>query len=203
VDEPKITDLRNRNQTAWRAAFSLLYPIAYKTAKSVRINLNDADAEEVAGQALSELVDCIDKIDSIDGLKALTVTISRRRSISKLRQLTASSRGRGLTDSIDESKDVEGFSEIQVSDNAPTPNEDLEKADLVNSVRDFINTLEGNVRDVVACIYIEGLSYKESAEKLGLTTSNVGVYLSRGLLRLKREFDQKPDLMKYFGELVR
>jgi hypothetical protein len=31
----------------------------------------------------------------------------------------------------------------------------------------------------------------------------VGVYLSRGLLRLKREFDQKPDLMKYFGELVR
>ena len=49
-------DLRNRNQTAWRAAFSLLYPIAYKTAKSVRINLNDADAEEAAGQALSELV---------------------------------------------------------------------------------------------------------------------------------------------------
>jgi DNA-directed RNA polymerase specialized sigma24 family protein len=125
MDEPSIKDLRSRDQTAWRAAFSLLYPIAYKTAKSVRINLNDADAEEVAGQALSELVNCIDKVDSIDGLKALTVTISRRRSISKLRQLTASSRGRGLTDSIDESKDAEGFSEIQVSDNAPSPDQDL------------------------------------------------------------------------------
>ena len=56
MDDPEIVDLQNRDQTAWRTAFSMLYPIAYKTAKSVRINLNDADAEEVAGQALSERV---------------------------------------------------------------------------------------------------------------------------------------------------
>ena len=203
MEEPRLDDLVNNDQSAWREAFKLLYPIAYRAAKSPRINLNDADAEEVAAQVLREIVDCAEKVSSLDGLKALTVTVSRRRSISKLRMLTAGSRGRGITDSIDESKDKEGYSEIQITDEALTPDQDLEKSDLIKGVRDFIETLEGNVRDVVACIYVEGLTYKESAQKLGMTTSNVGVYLSRGLLRLKKEFEKKPDLLKYFGELAR
>jgi RNA polymerase sigma factor (sigma-70 family) len=181
----------------------LLYPIAFRTAKSPRLNLNDADAEEVAAQVLREISECVEKVDSFDGLKALTVTISRRRSISKLRMITAGSRGSSVTDSIEASREKEGSPGIQVSDDAPTPDQDLEKADLILAVRDFIGTLEGGVRDVVGCIYVEGLSYKESAEKLGMTTSNVGVYLSRGLKRLKREFEKNSDLVKYFGELVR
>jgi RNA polymerase sigma factor (sigma-70 family) len=181
----------------------MLYPIAYRTAKSPRLNLNDSDAEEVAAQALREIADCVEKVDSFDGLKALTVTISRRRSISKLRMNTAKSRGSHLTDSIEASQEQEESYGLQLSDDAPTPDQDLERADLIRAVREFINTLEGNVRDVVGCIYVEGLSYKESAEKLGMTTSNVGVYLSRGLQRLKREFEKNSDLVKYFGELVR
>jgi len=98
MEEPRLEDLIKRDQGAWRSAFKILYPIAYRTAKSPRINLNDADAEEVAAQVLREIVDCAEKVSSLDGLKALTVTVSRRRSISKLRMLTAGSRGRGITE---------------------------------------------------------------------------------------------------------
>ena len=198
MEEPRLDDLVNNDQSAWREAFKLLYPIAYRAAKSPRINLNDADAEEVAAQVLREIVDCAEKVSSLDGLKALTVTVSRRRSISKLRMLTAVSRGRGITKSIDESKDKEGYSEIQVIDEALTPDQDLEKSDDIKLVRDSIDSLEGNVRDVVVCKYVEGLTYEESAQKLDMTTSNVGVYLSRGLQRLKKEFDKKPHYKEIF-----
>ena len=203
AEEPTISDLVARDQDVWRVAFSILYPIAYRTAKSARVNLSDSDAEEVAAQALREIADCVEKVDSFDGLKALTVTISRRRSISKLRMITARSRGSHLTDSIEASQETEDSFGLQLRDEALTPDQDLEHADLIHAVREFINTLEGNVKNVVGCIYVEGLSYKESAEKLGMTTSNVGVYLSRGLQRLKREFEKNSDWVKYFREFVR
>ena len=71
MDEPTLNDLIKLDQGAWRSAFKILYPIAYRTAKSPRINLNDADAEEVAAQVLREIVDCAVKVSSLDGLKAL------------------------------------------------------------------------------------------------------------------------------------
>ena len=48
MEEPTLEDLIKRDQGAWRSAFKILYPIAYRTAKSPRINLNDADVEEDA-----------------------------------------------------------------------------------------------------------------------------------------------------------
>ena len=77
------------------------------------------------------------------------------------------------------------------------------KSDLIKAVRGFLRTLDGKVRKVVECIYVEDLSYKETGEKLDMPTSTVGVYLSRGLTRLRREFEENPVLMKYFQELLR
>ena len=64
MEEPTLNDLVNKDQSAWREAFKLLYPIAYRTAKSPRLNLSDADAEEVAAQVLREIVDCAVKVSS-------------------------------------------------------------------------------------------------------------------------------------------
>ena len=83
MEQPTLNDLVNKDQSAWREAFKLLYTIAYRTAKSPRLNLSDADAEEVAAQVLREIVDCAAKVSSLGGLKALTVTVSKRRKIGR------------------------------------------------------------------------------------------------------------------------
>ena len=97
----------------------------------------------------------------------------------------------------------EDSQEIQVPDSEPTPAEDLVKSDLIKAVRGFLRTLDGKVRKVVECIYVKDLSYKEIGEKLDMPTSTVGVYLSRGLMRLRRELEENPILMKYPKELLR
>ena len=202
ADDNYLQDLIRGDKLAWRAAFKELHPIALRVARMASWGLSEADANEVASDVLREISSKVGKIDTYEGLKALTVTISRRRSISLLRKNTAKIRGRGLTSSLQEARG-EDSQEIQVPDSEPTPAEDLVKSDLIKAVRGFLRTLDGKVRKVVECIYVEDLSYKETGEKLDMPTSTVGVYLSRGLMRLRREFEENPVLMKYFQELLR
>ena len=202
ADDNYLQDLIRGDKLAWRAAFKELHPIALRVARMASWGLSEADANEVASDVLREISSKVGKIDTYEGLKALTVTISRRRSISLLRKNTAKIRGRGLTSSLQEARG-EDSQEIQVPDSEPTPAEDLVKSDLIKAVRGFLRTLDGKVRKVVECIYVKDLSYKETGEKLDMPTSTVGVYLSRGLMRLRREFEENPVLMKYFQELLR
>ena len=54
---------------------------------------------------------------------------------SKLRMITARSRGSHLTDSIEASQETEDSFGLQLRDEALTPDQDLEHADLIHAVR--------------------------------------------------------------------
>ena len=203
MSEAFLDDLKKHDHDSWSEAFPILWKIAFRCAKTASLNLSIEEAKDVAAQVISEISTYVKKVDTYDGLKALTASISRRKAISFLRKKTAEKRGDARTQSInDVNSDGEEFV-LQIPANDSDPATDMQVADLIIFVRIFVKTLDGKVGEVIVCVFIEGLSYKEVSDKLNIPVSTVGVYLSRGIQRLRKKIEEQPDLVKQFNELLR
>jgi RNA polymerase sigma-70 factor (ECF subfamily) len=203
MSEVFLNDLKKHDHDSWSEAFPILWKIAFRCANSASLNLSIEEAKDVAAQAMSDISSCVGKVDSYNGLKALTASISRRKAISFLRKKTAEKRGDANTHSINAiNSDGEEFV-LQIPANDSDPASDMQVADLIIFVRIFVKTLDGKVGEVIVCVFIEGLSYKEVSDKLNIPVSTVGVYLSRGIQRLRKKIEEQPDLVKQFNELLR
>lgn len=203
MSEAFLNDLKKHDHDSWSEAFPILWKIAFRCANSASLNLSIEEAKDVAAQAMSDISSCVEKVDSYNGLKALTASISRRKAISFLRKKTAEKRGDANTQSINAiNSDGEEFV-LQIPANDSDPASDMQVADLIIFVRIFVKTLDGKVGEVIVCVFIEGLSYKEVSDKLNIPVSTVGVYLSRGIQRLRKKIEEQPDLVKQFNELLR
>ena len=198
-----LKKLIQQDPSSWNRAFGELYPIAFRAAKLRLPDLSDADLREVASETLHEIQVKVATVDTYDGLKALTVTIARCRCISHLRKQTAKIRGSGKTRTFSEMGGAEESWELQMPDAGSTPAQDTENAEFLQVIHDFIQLLEGNISKVVECIFVQDLSYQETSEKLDMPINTVGVYVSRGVDRLRRQLAKNPSLMKYFEDRAR
>ena len=203
MSETFLDDLKKNDYDAWSEAYPVLHKIAFRCAKTASLNLAIEDAEDVAAQALSEISVLVGKVDSYNGLQALTAVVTNRKAISFLRKKTAEKRGDAKTQSINDINSGGEEFDWQIPANDSDPASDMQVAELIIFVRNFIKTLDGKVGEVIMCFFIERQSYKEVSIKLNIPVSTVGVYLSRGIQRLKKKIEEKPDLVKQFKELLR
>ena len=66
-----------------------------------------------------------------------------------------------------------------------TPAERIDLEERVSQVRDGLDRLSENQREVIVLKFEQGLSYQEIAEVTGLSEGNVGFLLHNGLKRLR------------------
>ena len=76
--------------------------------------------------------------------------------------------------------------------NEPEPNQQIERAEQNKQVVEMLERLPPNQREVIALKFQNGLSYKEISRVTGLSISNVGFLLHRGLKTI-RETMKKPE----------
>ena len=81
-DFPDLCALKAGNSTAWDAAFYHLWPIALRAAQHPQACLVPWEAEDVASEAMLEVISRIQNVRSIDEIKALLTTIAYRRAVS-------------------------------------------------------------------------------------------------------------------------
>lgn len=62
---------------------------------------------------------------------------------------------------------------------------DSEDENIIKEVKDILEKLEGNYRQVLVCRFLENLSVKDTAKKLNLTEANVRVIQNRALEKLR------------------
>lgn len=70
------------------------------------------------------------------------------------------------------------------------PHEELERVEMLGVARDLIEKLDTKSRTVVRMKFDQSLSYKEIAQKTGLTVSNIGYILHQAVSSLSTEFKQ-------------
>jgi RNA polymerase sigma factor (sigma-70 family) len=112
---------------------------------------------------------------------------------------------RFLARGIDDRVLLSGFAPERAADGASGPEIQVERADVSTRVRAAVEALPPSQRHATYRFYLQGLTYREAAEELGISVNALKARLHQGRRTLRRtldEFGPKEDVMSVTEELV-
>jgi RNA polymerase sigma factor (sigma-70 family) len=184
VQLPGLQALQGGDAAAWDAAFSWLWPAAFSAAQVTLQSHLPADVEDVAIEALEELVEKVRGLKSVEELKPLAASIAHHRAVSRLRQHFAAKRGSGKTESLDAVQRENGDAPKATAMDSPLAS--LEQKELAEALRRLLAELKPPQGEILADFFLHGLTYEDIAKKYRVAVGSVGVYLKRGLEAMRR-----------------
>jgi RNA polymerase sigma-70 factor (ECF subfamily) len=149
-----------------------LYRLAF------RITLNHAEAEDVVQETMIRVWNRREQWDTIENIEAFCLTICRNLALdrSKLAERQNASLDEGI-DAADHSYNA-------------NPEEQTVQRDRVELVRRLISQLPEKQRSCMQLRDIEGKSYKEIAEVMGITEQQVKVNIFRARQTIKQKYSE-------------
>jgi RNA polymerase sigma-70 factor (ECF subfamily) len=115
------------------------------------------------------------------------VTIARNRVVSLLRMQRRLKRGGGRGRQAEHSDVLSLLEQLLVY--SRTPSQSAMSHDLVLAVQSSIDRLPESYRDVIRCRFLEGLTIKETAARMGRTEGAILMLCNRGLRALKEQME--------------
>jgi RNA polymerase sigma factor (sigma-70 family) len=176
--------LKQGDADAWDEAFSWLWPVVLAVAQLRLQPYFPEEAEDVAIEALEELVPKVREVKTVEELRPLAASIAHHRAVSLLRGRFAKKRGAGKTGSL-EAVQAEGGADCP-DPAADSPLAGLERKELRDGLSRTLSELRPPQGAILTDFFLNGLSYEEIARKHGVAKNSVGVYLKRGLETLRR-----------------
>ena len=191
MNPPDLQALRQGDQAAWDEAFRWLWPTVFAVAQLKLQPFLPDEIEDVAIEALEELVGKVRDIRTVEELKPLAASIAHHKAVSLLRLRFAKKRGEGRTESLDAPTD-DGQAKPEPA--APdSPLDSLEEKELAGRLQQSLATLKPPLGDILSDFFLHGLRYEEIAKKHGMAVGSVGVYLKRGLDAMRRIWGGRDD----------
>ena len=180
-NQPSITpELLARVGQADASAFAQLYEQSSSVlfTLAVRILTNADEASELLQDVYIEVWRKAANFDSKRGSPmAWLITLTRSRAIDRLR--ASASRGRHLTDSIDDTSAQELRGEI------PDPLEIHSQEELRTLVTNAFTDLPAAQQEAIELAYYEGLTHAEIAEKLHKPLGTIKTRIKLGMTKLR------------------
>jgi RNA polymerase sigma-70 factor (ECF subfamily) len=145
---------------------------------ALRITLNHAEAEDVVQETMIRVWNRREQWDTIENIEAFCLTICRNLALdrSKLAERQNASLDEGI-DAADHSYNA-------------NPEEQTVQRDRVELVRRLISQLPEKQRSCMQLRDIEGKSYKEIAEVMGITEQQVKVNIFRARQTIKQKYSE-------------
>ena len=184
MNPPDLRALQAGDEAAWDEAFDWLWPTVFAVAQMKVQTFLPAEAEDLAIEALEELVDKVRAVKSVEELKPLAASISHHRAVSLLRERFAQKRSVGKTESLDVAPDEAGHINSPASEISPFA--ELEQKELAERLRRSLSELKPPQGEILSDFFLRGLRYEEISKKRGVAIGSVGVYLKRGLEAIRR-----------------
>ena len=176
---PSLPALQQGDADAWDEAFHWLWPVVLAVAQ-LRLQPHcRSEAEDVAIEALEELVPKVREVKTIEELRPLAASIAHHRAVSLLRKKFAQKGEGGKTEPLDPDGDEEGSQHEPASNDSPLAR--IEQRELAQRISQSLRELKPPQGEVLSDFYLHGLRYEEIARKHCLAVGSVGVYLKRGL----------------------
>ena len=189
MNPPNLQALRQGDADAWDEAFRWLWPTVFAVAQLKLQPYFPNEVEDVAIEALEELVEKVRVVKSSEELKPLAASIAHHRAVSLLRERFAKKRGEGKTESLDTPPPDDGLSYDPPSGDSPLA--DLEQKELAQCLGRSLAELKPPLGEILSDFFLHGLRYEEIARKRGVAVGSVGVYLKRGLEAMRRIWGRK------------
>lgn len=184
MNPPNLRALQSGDKAAWDAAFDWLWPTVFAVAQLKLQPFLPDEAEDLAIEALEELVDKVQAVKSVEELKPLAASISHHRAVSRLRERFAQKRGAGKTESLDVLADEAGHTNEPASGISPLA--ELEQKELAERLRRSLSELKPPQGEILSDFFLMGLRYEEISKKRGVAIGSVGVCLKRGLEAMRK-----------------
>jgi RNA polymerase sigma factor (sigma-70 family) len=184
VNPPDLHALQRGDEAAWDAAFGWLWPTVFAVAQLKLQPFLPDEVEDKAIEALEQLVDKVRSVKSVEELKPLAASIAHHRAVSLLRERFAQKRGAGKTESLDVPVD-DGETKYEPAWE-DSPLDSLAEKELAARLQTSLAELKPPQGEILSDFFLHGLRYEEIAQKRGVATGSVGVYLKRGLETLRK-----------------
>ena len=191
MNPPDLKSLQQGDAAAWDEAFRWLWPTAFAVAKLKLQPYFPNEIEDVAIEALEEVVAKVPAVKSAEELKPLVASIAHHRAVSLLRERFAKKRGEGKTESLDAETDDGKVKPEPVWPVSPL--DSLEENELAELLGKSLAELKPPLGKILADFHLAGLRYEEIAKKHGIAVGSVGVYLKRGLEALRRIWGKREE----------
>lgn len=144
---------------------------------ALRITANSSEAEDIVQETLIKVWNRREEWERINSIEAFSLTICRNMALDRIARKDTANK------SLDEA-------ETMTPDTAATPLQTLTQADKEEWVMRLFNQLPERLRSVMQLRDIEGKSYKEIAQVLGISEDQVKVSLFRARQRIRQQFDK-------------
>lgn len=185
---PSLSELRAGDERAWAAFFEHFDATIRSIVAWPRWHFDAHTCEDAAQTIKIGIVQSISRLQSEPSLPAFVKKICINRCIDMLRKkLRDQNRllplGHWDEDGEWVDVDIEAGSEFD-------PVAALQRAECATVVRAALARLDEPSRVCLRQFYVEGLSYKEMAERQGVTVNTVGSRLSRCLDKLREMLEQ-------------
>jgi RNA polymerase sigma factor (sigma-70 family) len=184
MSTPSLPLLQQGDPAAWDEAFRWLWPSVFAVARLKLEPYFPGDVEDVAIEALEELVEKVRELRSVEELRPLAASIAHHRAVSLLRQRFARKRGEGKIESLDAPLDSGNTQNEPAAGNSPLM--ELEQLELARRLEASLTELKPPLGDILSDFFLHDLRYEEIAKKRGVAVGSVGVYLKRGLEAMRR-----------------
>ena len=148
-----------------------------------RITQNQADAEDVVQETMMRVWNRRNEWEQIESMEAFCLTICRNLALDKLRRMD------NKAQSLDSSMDPTDYS------HSANPEQQAVVNDRIQLVRKLINQLPEKQRSCMQLRDMEGKSYRDIANILGITEQQVKVNIFRARQSVKESY-LKIDKMK-------
>lgn len=146
---------------------------------ALRITFNRAEAEDIVQDALIKVWSKREEWAQLESIEAYCLTVVRNLAIDWRQKK--------------EAQNLELTPETQEMPDALTPESQMERNEQFRLVHRLINELPEKQRTIVQLRDIEGKSYREIADVLGVTEEQVKVNLFRARQRIKLKYSEIND----------
>lgn len=148
---------------------------------ALRITLNPAEAEDVVQDTMLKVWNRRDQWEQIDAIEAFCFTICRNLSLDKVRRMGYQEQ------SLDTGHDPTDHSYTS------NPEEQAVQRDRVKLVRQLISQLPEKQRTAMQLRDVEGKSYRDIADIMGITEEQVKINIFRARQTIKKKFKQQEE----------
>lgn len=156
-----------------------LLPLKNKLYRlALRITMDTAEAEDVTEDTLIRLWEKREVVAAADSIEAYALTVCRNLSLDRCR---SSEKACLSLDSVPAE---------QADDHNRTPDEELAQTDRLEWIGRLFAQLPEKQRSVMQLRDVEGRSYREIAQVMGMSEEQVKVTLFRARQRIKKNYEK-------------
>lgn len=145
---------------------------------ALRITLNDAEAEDVVQETLIKVWNRRDEWGQIESIEAYCLTVCRNMALDRTKKMA----------NRNEDLDTEATGQSPDESYSANPEHKAVLKDTVAIVRRLIDSLPEKQRSIMQLRDVEGKSYKEIAEVLGISQEQVKVNLFRARQTIRQKY---------------